>query len=92
VGPPPGDGRVRITGPETCCGFGPDHLGRIVDRFYRADASRTSVGAGLGLALVQTIMTLHQGSVTATSELGRGATFQLAFPDSPPSDNLTAGS
>jgi signal transduction histidine kinase len=36
----------------------------------------------LRMALVQSIMALHHGSVTATSQVGRGTTFQLVFPDS----------
>ncbi|RAR52639.1 heavy metal sensor signal transduction histidine kinase [Paraburkholderia unamae] len=48
-------------------------LERIFDRFYRADASRHSepragASAGLGLAIVRTIMTLHGGSARAESD------------------------
>jgi two-component system heavy metal sensor histidine kinase CusS len=48
-------------------------LERIFDRFYRADASRHSephagASAGLGLAIVRTIMTLHGGSARAQSD------------------------
>ena len=69
----------------TGSGTAPEHLAKIFDRFYRVDASRTSGGSGLGRALVQTIMTLHRGSVTATSEVGRGTTFQLVFSECQPS-------
>jgi two-component system OmpR family sensor kinase len=45
----------------------------VFDRFTRADASRTrdSGGAGLGLALVQAIVTAHDGSVSVDSHPGR---------------------
>jgi two-component system OmpR family sensor kinase len=45
----------------------------VFDRFTRADASRTrdSGGAGLGLALVQAIVTAHDGSVALDSHPGR---------------------
>lgn len=48
-------------------------LERIFDRFYRADASRhreprTGASAGLGLAIVRTIMALHGGSARAESD------------------------
>ncbi len=69
---------VRDTGP----GIPAEHLPYIFDRFYRADAARSS-GAGrvgLGLALVKGIVDLHGGSVQAESPLGEGATVTLFFP------------
>jgi len=58
-------------------------LERIFDRFYRADASRHSepragASAGLGLAIVRTIMTLHGGSARAESDAA-GTRFILTF-------------
>ena len=51
------------------------------NRFYRADAARSSnpTGAGLGLAIVKSIMDLHGGSVSARSEPGEGTTVTLKF-------------
>src|SRR5215471_858130 len=51
-------------------GIAPEHLPRVFDRFYRADPSRSSVGTGLGLALVKSIVDLHGGSATIHSEIG----------------------
>jgi two-component system heavy metal sensor histidine kinase CusS len=67
------------------CGIAPEHLPRVFDRFYRAEPSRSSDGAGLGLALVKSIVGLHGGSTKIRSELGRGTTVTLIFPkpDSP---------
>lgn len=42
-----------------------DALTRIFDRFYRTDESRNKPGAGLGLSLVQAVVTLHGGAVSA---------------------------
>src|SRR5437867_2649525 len=61
-------------------GIAPEHLPRIFDRFYRAESSRGSDGAGLGLALVKSIVDLHGGSAKVESELGRGTTVTLTFP------------
>jgi two-component system heavy metal sensor histidine kinase CusS len=62
------------------CGIAPEHLPRVFDRFYRAEPSRGAVGAGLGLALVKSIVELHGGSATIQSEMGRGTTVTLSFP------------
>jgi two-component system, OmpR family, heavy metal sensor histidine kinase CusS len=62
------------------CGIDPEHLPRVFDRFYRAESSRGSDGAGLGLALVKSIVDLHGGSATIESNVGRGTTVKLIFP------------
>jgi two-component system heavy metal sensor histidine kinase CusS len=64
-------------------GIAPEHLPRVFDRFYRANQSRSTTqdGIGLGLAIVQSIMRLHGGTATVCSQLGKGSTFTLRFPD-----------
>jgi two-component system heavy metal sensor histidine kinase CusS len=61
-------------------GIAPEHLPRVFDRFYRAESSRGSDGAGLGLALVKSIVDLHGGTARIQSEIGRGTIVSLAFP------------
>jgi len=48
----------------------PQHLPYLFDRFYRCDPSRAQAGdsGGLGLAIVQSIMQMHQGEVLVNSE------------------------
>jgi signal transduction histidine kinase len=64
-------------------GFGvpPEALGRIFDRFARADGARTRAqgGAGLGLAIVAAIAAAHGGRCTVESRL-KGTTFALHLP------------
>jgi two-component system heavy metal sensor histidine kinase CusS len=62
------------------CGIASEHLPRVFDRFYRAESSRGSDGAGLGLALVKSILELHGGQATIESETGHGTTVKLTFP------------
>jgi two-component system heavy metal sensor histidine kinase CusS len=63
-------------------GIAPADVGKIFERFYRADASRTDSGmaSGLGLAIVKTIMDLHGGHASVQSEVGGLTTFELYFP------------
>ena len=71
-------GVVKIK--DTGSGIAPEHLPRVFDRFYQVDPSRREAGTGLGLALVKSIMKLHGGTVSITSELGRGTEATLKFP------------
>ncbi|WP_228895914.1 heavy metal sensor histidine kinase [Pseudoduganella aquatica] len=68
---------VSNTGP----GIAPEHLPRIFDRYYRADAARSSQAhsAGLGLSIVRAIMQLHGGEVRVESVPGGSTTFFLCF-------------
>ena len=79
---------VTIAVTDTGSGIAPQHLPRIFERFYRADAgrSRAQGGTGLGLAIVKHLVEAHGGRVTAESTLGRGTTIRLLFPGEPSSD------
>jgi two-component system phosphate regulon sensor histidine kinase PhoR len=69
---------VRDHGP----GIAPEHLPRLTERFYRADAgeSRARGGTGLGLAIVKHILARHRGRLTIDSLPGQGATFSAILP------------
>jgi signal transduction histidine kinase len=71
---------VRDSGP----GVPPEHLPRIFDRFYKADASRTAAstptGSGLGLSIVRAIAERHHGTVTAANPPEGGAVFEIVLP------------
>src|SRR5215813_14263037 len=73
----------EVTVSDNGCGIAAEHLPRVFDRFYRAESSRGSDGAGLGLALVKSIVDLHGGSASVQSEPGRGTTVTLIFPNKP---------
>jgi two-component system OmpR family sensor kinase len=63
-------------------GMDPEEAGKVFDRFYRADPSRTraSGGAGLGLAIVAAIVHAHHGTVAVRTGVGQGATFRVTLP------------
>jgi len=74
----------EVTVSDNGCGIAPEHFPRVFDRFYRVDSSRSSGGAGLGLALVKSIVDLHGGSAKIESEVNRGTTVVLTFPNKAP--------
>jgi signal transduction histidine kinase len=63
-------------------GIATDDLAHIFERFYRADSSRSrsSGGFGLGLAIVHDFVTAMNGSITVTSEVGKGSRFCVVVP------------
>lgn len=67
---------------DTGIGIEESHLAHLFDRFYRVDYSRSKQagGHGLGLAIVKSIMTLHHGEVSVSSQIGEGSIFKLLFP------------
>lgn len=69
---------------DTGIGMSADQVKNIWERYYKADPSRknTKYGeSGLGLAIVHQLVTVHGGTIKVTSELGKGTTFALTFPD-----------
>jgi signal transduction histidine kinase len=62
------------------CGIPPDELERIFEPFYTTKAGTPGRGSGLGLCIVQAIVTDHRGTVDVASEPGKGATFTVRLP------------
>ena len=74
------DGSARCSVRDDGPGIPPTARPYVFDRFFRADASRTSGGAGLGLAICYEIVVANGGQIQVSSEEGRGSTFTLAIP------------
>lgn len=74
------DGIVKVK--DTGIGIPKEELPFIFERFYRTDKSRNrkSGGAGIGLAIVKSIVTAHGGTVTAESEEDKGSCFTVSIP------------
>lgn len=69
---------VSDTGP----GIAPEHLPHLFERFYRVDKARAREhgGAGLGLSIVEALISAHGGRVAVASELGKGTVFTVVLP------------
>ncbi len=61
-------------------GLTPEQLARVCERFYRADASGSIPGTGLGMSIVKEIIELHNGQVSITSDFGAGTRVNLWLP------------
>jgi heavy metal sensor kinase len=72
------DGAVVLAVEDTGEGISPESLPHIFERFYRVDTARTSgTGAGLGLAIAQSIAEAHGSHIAVQSAPGQGARFEL---------------
>jgi signal transduction histidine kinase len=91
----PGGGRIDVRGwnageevlvsvEDTGIGIEPDDLPRVWDRLFRADASRSERGFGLGLSLVKAIVEGHGGTVSVRSQPGEGSVFTIRLPATAP--------
>ncbi len=67
---------VQDTGP----GMSPHDASKAFDRFWRAEASRTRPGSGLGLSIVAGIVAAHGGEVTLESDTNRGTEVRVVLP------------
>lgn len=69
---------------DTGIGMSEEQIQNIWDRYYKVDPSRknTKYGeSGLGLPIVQQLVRLHKGKIIVDSQLGKGTTFTISFPD-----------
>lgn len=71
---------VRLVVADTGCGISAADLPHIYTRFWRADASRSLPGNGLGLALVKAIVTSYGGRLHCDSVPGQGSAFTVVLP------------
>jgi signal transduction histidine kinase/FixJ family two-component response regulator len=67
---------LAISVSDTGCGIKAEHLSKIFDRYYTSKKT----GTGLGLAVVERIISAHGGTLSVNSTVGKGTDFTLYFP------------
>ena len=78
----PVDGAVELNVRDTGIGIPEEHCEHVFERFHRIESTqaRTYEGTGIGLALVQELVKLHDGTVRVESAVGSGSTFTVTIP------------
>jgi PAS domain S-box-containing protein len=72
---------VELRFEDDCGGIAPEHLPHIFDPFFTT--KRAGEGTGLGLCIVQRIVTQAGGSIRVDNRFGEGTTFIVTLPDGP---------
>ncbi len=71
---------VEVEVIDTGNGIDKETAKRVFDKFYQGDTSHSKKGNGLGLTLVERIMTLMNGTVSLSSKVGKGSIFKIWLP------------
>lgn len=76
------DDSISVDVVDTGIGIAPEQLGKVFERFGRADDERVRdiTGSGIGLSLAREVARLHGGDITVESKLDEGSTFTLTLP------------
>jgi PAS domain S-box-containing protein len=72
------DGQAVIRVRDTGRGISPEHLGKIFEPFFTT--KEIGAGTGLGLHVAYKIVTAHRGTISVTSEVGKGTEFTVRLP------------
>lgn len=72
------DGYIIVRASDTGCGIAPEDLPRIKEKFFKANMTRR--GSGIGLAVADEIVRMHDGELLVESQLGVGTTVTVRIP------------
>jgi len=77
---------IKVT--DTGIGIAPDKLEKIFDRFFQSEVPDTILnqGSGIGLAITQEFVKMHQGQLSVESQLDKGSCFTIRLPFLPASN------
>ena len=72
------DGYLNIYFIDTGCGISPEDLPKVKEKFYKTSINYR--GSGIGLAVADEIIKLHDGEIKISSVLGEGTTVKIILP------------
>lgn len=73
---------IQVTVRDSGIGIPAAHLDKIFERFHRVENTdgRSQEGTGIGLAMVKELVKIHHGSISVSSEQGKGSVFTVTIP------------
>lgn len=77
------DDYINISVKDTGVGIPSDKLDDVFEKFKQVDNRLTKIseGSGIGLSIVKSLVDLHNGSISVSSELGKGTEFRIKLPN-----------
>jgi two-component system, NtrC family, sensor kinase len=72
------DGMVELEFSDSCGGIGPEYMDRVFQPFFTTKPP--GIGTGLGLCILQQIVTKHGGKVRVDNRVGAGVSFYVRLP------------
>jgi two-component system nitrogen regulation sensor histidine kinase NtrY len=80
------EGNIHIEVADTGKGLTPEECSRLFTPYYTTKVQ----GTGLGLAIIQSVVSDHHGTISVTSDEGRGTTFRIELPQHQTGQHPTA--
>ncbi|MBN2542659.1 PAS domain-containing protein [bacterium] len=71
---------IRVNIIDTGCGIPEENMIKIFDPFFTTKSSKSGIGLGFGLSIVERIIKAHHATIKLSSQVGEGTTFSIRFP------------
>ena len=71
---------IRVNLTDTGYGIPEENMYKIFDPFFTTKSSKSGIGLGFGLSIVERIIKAHHATIKVNSKVGEGTTFSIRFP------------